>query len=83
VRVAIFNRASGEAKLLALAARSAQPSLLFYANLFTRAPRFHPRFPNLDLPQPLQNLFELGPNLFDPLVNLAFARAFFVFTFLV
>jgi len=38
---------------------------------------------SLILPQPLQNLFELGPNLFYPFVNLAFARAFFVFTFLV
>jgi hypothetical protein len=38
---------------------------------------------SLILPQPLQNLFELGPNLFYPYVNLAFARAFFVFTFLV
>ena len=59
-----------------------QSFLLFCANLFTRAPRFHPRFSDLDLPQPLKNLFELGPNLFYSFVNLAFARAFFVSTFL-
>jgi hypothetical protein len=83
VLTAIFERASEEAKFLALAARSFQPSILFCANLFTRAGRCYPRFPNLDLPQPLQNLFELGPNLFYPFVNLAFACAFFMSKFLV
>jgi len=49
----------------------------FRALLFpARAPRFHPRFLNLDLPQPLQNLFDLDSNLFNLLLSLDFARVF-------
>jgi len=81
-RTAIFSEASGGPKLSALAARYAQTFLLVQTHLFAGAPRFNPRFPNLDLPQPLQNLFELGPNLFNPFISIALARTFFVFTFL-